>query len=317
MTRAFRYILCLLGGLFLVWTVYTSLTQVQSHERAVIRRFGRILEQKPQQGLYIGLPWGIDRVDLAPVGRVRSITVGVNDKEEKDDETVPSGQLLTGDHNLVNVQASINFKVRAEKMDRYVLQQDSVDAFVARAAESLLAEWIAGRTIDFVIKRGKSELPAFLLRTLQERIEDYDLGVDIEQASIIRLDPPDQVKDAFDRVAQAQTNIRTQINRAEEIANSKRRASDAEIAKIDRQAISYAAVERDKATTDAANFRKRLDVYRELSAKNPDYLNTLWLEEMTQLFTRLKGTGQIGVLDHYLMNGELTITQFPMQPKKK
>ena len=46
-------------------------------------------------------------------------------------------------------------------------------------------------------------------------------------------------------------------------------------------------------------------------------VNTLWLEEMTQLFTRLKAGGQIGLLDHYLMNGELTITQFPMQPKKK
>ena len=63
-----RYVLLVLGIAFLIWTAATSLTQVQAHERAVIRRFGRILPDRPEQGLHIGLPWGIDRIDLVPVG---------------------------------------------------------------------------------------------------------------------------------------------------------------------------------------------------------------------------------------------------------
>ena len=74
-----RYGLYLMATLLFVWTAYTSLTQVPSDKRAVIRRFGRILVHKPQPGLHIGWPWGIDRVDLAPVGRVRSIEVGFDD----------------------------------------------------------------------------------------------------------------------------------------------------------------------------------------------------------------------------------------------
>ena len=169
----FRYGLYLIGLAFAIGTVYTSVTQVQSHERAVIRRFGRILEHKPQQGLHIGLPWGIDRVDLAPVGRVRSIKVGFVDNEEKDDEVIPSGQMLTGDHNLVNVQASINFKVRDAEadMERFVLHQDAIDAFVARAAESLLAEWIAARKINDILQHGRTELPRFLQKHLQDRLD--------------------------------------------------------------------------------------------------------------------------------------------------
>src|SRR5687768_7296030 len=98
----FRYMLYLAALIFAVWTIGTSLTQVQSHERAVVRRFGRILEHKPDPGLYVGFPWGIDRVDLAPVGREQSVTFGF-DKEEREEDVAPSGQLLTGDHNLVNV----------------------------------------------------------------------------------------------------------------------------------------------------------------------------------------------------------------------
>jgi len=42
---------CLIIGvlLFAAWTVYTSVTRVQPHERGVVRRFGRILTEKPHQ----------------------------------------------------------------------------------------------------------------------------------------------------------------------------------------------------------------------------------------------------------------------------
>jgi membrane protease subunit HflK len=312
-----RYVLYLIAILFAGWTAYTSLTQVQSDQRAVVRRFGRILEQKPQPGLHLGWPWGIDRIDLAPVGKVRGITVGFSGKEEKDDEIVPAGQLLTGDHNLVNVQATIRFRVREADMVDFVLNQDNVDAFLARAAEALLTEWIAGHNIMYVLQRGKRELPTFLQEHLQNRIQAYSLGIEIESASIPRLDPPDQVKDAFDKITQAQTNIRTQINQAEQTANTKKKAAEGEISKIQRQALTYAEDERKNAKTEAANFTKRLQLYRELSRDNPDYLNALWLDDMTRLYSRMKEAGRIELLDRYLTSEGLTITQFPLQPKKK
>jgi regulator of protease activity HflC (stomatin/prohibitin superfamily) len=312
-----RYGLYLVGLLFLVWTAYSSLTQVRSHERAVVRRFGRILEHKPQPGLHIGWPWGIDRVELAPVGRARVIEIGFSDKEPRDDDLVPAGQLVTGDHNLVNVQASIHFRIREEDIDKYVLQQERVDAFVARAAESLLAEWIAGREIKDVLVRGKSELPRFLSERLQDRLKAYDLGVEFEHASITKLDPPDQVKGDFDRVAQAQTNIRTQINQAEQTANSQQREADAAVKKIIGLAKVYADSELQSARADAINFETRLAQYRKLSQENPEYLNTVWREEMSRLYARMKEAGNLRLLDHFLTSEGLSITEFPLQPRRK
>jgi regulator of protease activity HflC (stomatin/prohibitin superfamily) len=315
----FRYVLYLITLVFAAWTAGTSLTQVQSHQRGVIRRFGRILDHKPGQGLHIGWPWGIDRVDIVPVGRVRSITVGFVDREEKDDDVVPAGQMLTGDHNLVNTQASINFKVRDHEsdMENFVLHQHAVDAFVARAAESLLAEWIAGRKVDDVLRLGKSELPRFLHEHLQDRLDPYGLGVEIEHASIIRLDPPDQVKKEFDRLAEAQTTIRTKVNQAEQEAGRRKDVASSEIKAIDRGAKSYAREQAIESVAEAENFLKRWKQYRELALGNPDYLNTLWLDDMTRLYTRMKDAGRIELLDHFLTSEGLTITQFPLQPRKK
>src|SRR4051794_28957600 len=97
-----RYVFILMG-LVLTGYLLTGLTFIRPGERAVVRRFGRVLDKKPAPGLWIGLPWGIDRVDRVPVSLVRRIEIGYQ-PDTADDLTAPPGQLLTGDHNLVNVR---------------------------------------------------------------------------------------------------------------------------------------------------------------------------------------------------------------------
>jgi modulator of FtsH protease HflK len=312
-----RYVLYLIALLFAVYTVATSFTQVQSHERAVVRRFGRVLEHKPEQGLYIGLPWGIDRVELAPVGRLRTITVGFNEKEDRDDEVTPPGQLLTGDHNLVNVQASINFRASENAPEKYILQKDNIDAFVARAAESLLAEWIAAHEVKEILRTGKGQLPGFLLASLPERLRDYELGVVIESIAIKKLEPPGEVKAAFDNLTQAEASIPTKRSQALETVDRKKSMAQGEINDIERKAEMYAPTERKNAQTEADNFRKRLTQYQELSRANPEYINALWLDGMTRIYGKMREEGRIELLDHYLTKEGLTITQFPLVPRKK
>src|SRR5262249_42736028 len=141
----------------LVSGVVTAVTQVQPGEIAVVRRFGRVLDDRPGPGLYVGLPWGIDRVDRVSVERVREGRVGYLDESPAGD-SAPAGQLLTGDHNLVNVQVVLNYRVNADEVVDFVTHADRVEALIARAAEAALAEWVAGRTVDEVLLRGKETL---------------------------------------------------------------------------------------------------------------------------------------------------------------
>src|SRR5438270_5744254 len=99
-----RYLLLLL----LVAYLLTGLAQVRPEERAVVRRFGRVVA-KPGPGLWVGLPWGIDRVDRVPVATVRRVVVGYQPDAAPD--AIPAGQLLTGDQNLVNVQMAVDYAV--------------------------------------------------------------------------------------------------------------------------------------------------------------------------------------------------------------
>ena len=87
--------------------------------------------------------------------------------------------------------------------------------------------------------------------------------------------------------------------------------------RIERQARAYAHNQHTQAVTESGNFLKRLDQYRELSRTNPDYLNALWLDEMTAVYARMKTAGRLELLDHFLTSEGLTITQFPLLPKKR
>jgi modulator of FtsH protease HflK len=308
----------ILGGfvLLLVAYLFTGVVQVQPGERAVVRRFGRVLEDKPGPGLWIGLPWGMDRVDRVSIDEVRRVEVGYQPDQE-DSAAPPTGQMLTGDHNLINIRVVLRYRVREAQIEEYVLHSDRADALIARVAEGALAEWVAGREVDDVLLQGQVALGDWLVAKTQERLADYGIGVELQQANVAHLFAPPQVKDAFDEVTRAQTGIRTSINRAEEEAQ--RRLSEAQSKKYRLRELALADARQMKmqAQAEADAFLLRLEQYRRLKQENPEFLQRVWLDEMSQLFAKLKANGQLDLLDHHLSADGLDFMTIQPPLKKK
>ncbi len=315
MRKQVRLVALLLVALAVVAYGLTGVVQVRPGERAVVRRFGRVLDDKPEPGLWVGLPWGMDRVDRVAVDRVQTVVVGYTE-EANGNNVMPAGQLLTGDHNLVNVQATIYYKVRPDQVVNYVAQADRADALVGRAVETVMAEWVAGRTVDDVLLNGKMEMGPDLVRRTQERIQDYDLGVQVLEARVTLIAAPDEVKSAFDNVARAQTAIRTLINKAEQERETALRTAQGEKFRKEQDTAAYLLNRTTLAQRDAERFLERLKQYEEGKRRNPDYLRQIWEEERGKLFAKLKENRQIGLLDHHLGADGLDMTIAPPLPKK-
>src|SRR5262245_64024666 len=123
--------LSIIFALALLAYLATGVAQVRPGERGVVRRFGRVVAT-PGPGLWVGLPWGLDAVDRVPVEKVRQVRVGFRRESEEADDPTPPGQLLTGDQNLVNVAAVIDYAVRPDDVVDYSAARDRVDGAVAR-----------------------------------------------------------------------------------------------------------------------------------------------------------------------------------------
>jgi membrane protease subunit HflK len=311
-----RKLLIAAGLLLVVAYLLTGVTQVRPGERAVVRRFGRVLPDKPGPGLWVGLPWGMDRVDRVSVDQLRRVEVGYRPDGEEDPLTAPPGQLLTGDHNLVNVQVVLGYTVREPEVEEYVLQQDRADELVARAAETVLAEWVAGRSVDDVLLTGRGTLRDVLVGETQRRLEPYHLGVEVQQADVAYLAPPREVKSDFDAVTEAQTRIRTEVNKAEMYAAQQEQQSRSDKVRIEQQTAAYVYEQVSAARAEADSFERRLAQYHQLRPGNPDFLQRIWLDEVGKLLLRMKENGRVDLLDRHLSGDALDLTQIQPPPKK-
>ena len=308
-----RYLLILAVVVYLL----TGLAEVRPEERAVVRRFGRVVA-RPGPGHWVGLPWGIDRVDRVPVRTVRQIKAGFVPETAFDAPGTPVGQVLTGDQNLVNVQLVLDYAIGETDadLDDFVMHQDQVDVMLAREAEAAAAEWAGGRTVDEVLLTGNAAVPAWIMERLQPRIDGLKLGVRVQRASAV-LAPPDEVRAAFEQVSQAQTGIRTKEYQARQEADQRLRQADTLRYKWEQESLTFKQGELQQARADASEFLAQLAAFRELKKTNPDALAAIWWNEMHKTLAGMKARGgRVEPLDAHLGKDGLDVSQF-VTPKKR
>lgn len=302
----------------LVAYLLTGVAQVSPEERAVVRRFGKVVA-RPGPGLWLGLPWGMDRIDRVPVRTALQLAVGYDPQAASDASGTPPGQFLTGDQNLVNLQLVLDYAIGEtdEELDDYVNHRDRVEATLTRATEAAVADWVAGRGVDRVLMTGNAALPAWVMAHLGERLPTFRLGVRVQRVSVGYLAPPEEVRAAFEAVTQAQTGIRTRQFQALQEKEQRERQSDALRYKLGQEAEEYRDSQLRQARAEAAVFLDDLAAYREVAKDNPDALTVLWWAEMARAMETLEANGgKVRPLDRHLQNGELNLTEFLPTPRR-
>ncbi|MFO0851603.1 MAG: protease modulator HflK [Gemmataceae bacterium] len=295
----------------------TGVAQIGPDERGVVRRFGHVVA-RPGPGLWVGLPWGIDRVDRVQVRTVRQLAVGFAPEATEDLPVIPPGQFLTGDQNLANVRLVVEYAVddRDGELDAYLANRDRADGVLAREVEGAAAEWVGGRGVDEVLLTGRAALPRWVMGRLPDRLAAHRLGLVVQRVSAEYLAAPEEVRTAFEAVNQAQTGIATRENQARQEANQRVREAESVKFKLEQEAAAYRTEKLALATADAGSFTKRLEQYRRLKTANPDVLAGIWWDEMGRTLLGMKGRGRVDLLDHHLGPTGLDITQF-LPAKKK
>ena len=275
-------------GLALALLLYlsTAVYTVGTDQRALVRRFGRVIADYSNPGLHVGLPWGLDRVDLFKPSETKTVAVGVLGSADRLLGAAPSdtlAQFLAADQNLVNVQATVQYTISDPV--RYSFGSADPARVVIRATESAITQTLAGKAIDSVLTTGKAELAVLIRQKLQKHLDTYQLGVAVRSVSLAELSPPPQVADAFTRAASARSDRERLKLEAQRYSLETLAQADAEA----RQAVNQATADHDRAIdrarSQADRFRAMLYEYR----KNPAITATrLYLETVAEIIPRFK-----------------------------
>ena len=251
-------------------------------EQAVVRRFGRAAAPLREPGPHLGLPRGLDRVDRLKPREKKRIDVGLPDAT---DGTLGTGasQFLTGDRNLVNLQASVQYTVKEPA--KYLFGTSSVDGLIAVSAEVTLTELLAVEPVDRVLTEGKRQLANRAVERLQAVVDDYGLGVDINSVDIGSVEPPAEVADSFDAVISALRQREQLVNEAAADASEILAAARTEETQEVDQAVAHRDGVVEAARGDAARFASLLAEYR----RAPRLTATrLYLETISEILPRLR-----------------------------
>ena len=191
-------------GFFALAVIYASLSvyQLDSSEQAVILRFGKYYETT-DEGLNFMLA-GIDERYVENVTLTRRYSQSAN--------------MLTKDENIVDVTVSAQYRIA--NLKDFVLNVKDPESSLRQATESALRHVVGDNTLDQTLTVGRQDIAMRVGERLQNYLDIYKTGLNVQQVNIEKTDPPAAVKDAFDDVVAAREDKERLQNEAERYALS-------------------------------------------------------------------------------------------------
>ena len=273
---------------------FSGIYQVAPDELGIVLRFGRYV-RAAQPGLNIKFPYPIETVLTPKVLNIHRIDIGmrVDDglRRGTDWRDVPEESLmLTGDENIVDVDFTVLWRIKPNGAADYLFNIQNSEGTVKAVAESAMREVIGRSEIQPILTGARQNVETAVLDVIQRGLDSYQSGIQITQVQMQKVDPPQQVIDAFRDVQAARADAERSQNEAQTYANQVVPAARGNAARILQAAEAYREQTVAEATGQASRF---LQVYEQYK-KAPDITRRrLYIETMERI---LSGSDKI-ILD--------------------
>lgn len=269
---------------------YSTVFTVKANQRAVILRFGKYMETV-EPGLHFKLPFGIDKVYAGEVKRIYNEEFGYrtlrSGRESMIDYNFRGAQevslMLTGDRNCAEVHWVVRYKIKDLKA--YLFNVRNVESTIRDVSEAVMRRLIGNRSIDEVLTIGRRDIEDVAEGEIETILDTYGCGIDVQAVNLKGVNPPGQVKDAFDAVNKA-VQMRDQItNEAEGKRNKVIPAAMGKKEQAISEAEGYKIRRINEATGDTKAF---LAVWKEYEKAKDVTRRRLYLETMARVIPKCK-----------------------------
>jgi len=295
----------------------TGIYKINPEENGVVLYFGKF-HSISTPGLNYHIP--------KPIGDVEKVSVTRINKEEFGFRTAESGQstnpqykykvqampnfedeslMLTGDENIADIDFEVQWKVGDVK--NYLFNIANPKLTIRKATESAMREIIAKRPINDALASKKSDIEREVRDLLQDILSSYKSGIEVIIVQMLRVDPPQQVINAFRDVQTAKADKERKINEAEAYQNDIIPKARGEAEKILQEAEAYQKSTVADATGQAERFNK---VYKEYSKAKAITKKRMYLETMEEVYQNVDKI----IIDEKL--GRSVLPYLPLDNKK-
>jgi len=248
----------LLASAALVLIIYAALGiyEVKPEESGVAYVFGRIVNANVPSGIHWNFPPPIGRQVIKPTRLTQVMQVGYRANIASGSRTSERQDLwFTGGASIVEGKLDIQYSIN--KLDRFLLSYDAPEVYMRLIAERAVSRFLAGLHVDDILTTERQSLVQGVANAVQADLTKYDMGIQIQDVSIVQLAPPSSggVSDSFRQVQSARSERERKIENARSGAAKVLfdAQAEAETIKTRSQSERFARVERARA--EAERFR--------------------------------------------------------------
>lgn len=251
----------------LVWGAITSFYTVQPEERAVVKRFGRVVGIT-DPGLHFKLPFGMDVVQLVATERVlkqefgfRTQEVSAQARTQFADRDFPGESLmLTGDLNIIQVEWVVQYRISDPIKFLYSMREPT--STLRDLSESVMRRIVGNRIGSDVLTVGRVEIASTAREEIQSAMDQYDNGISVITVELQDVVPPERVQPAFNEVNEARQELERMINEANRQANQEIPRAEGTAKRVISEAEGYATERVNRAYGETSRFTAVLNEYR-------------------------------------------------------
>lgn len=260
----------------------TGIYTLKPGQEAVILRFGDYARSVSEPGPQIHLPPPLEShaiVNTSAIERQEfGAQAGADRAPDQEAEAHLEAAMQTSDNNLVMLGFVVQYRVQNAFDALYRVANP--EAILRDAAQAAAREVVGRTTIDGVLSEKRGQVEAETEEALQALMDRYQTGLAILAVQLQEVQPPQDVRAAFDDVIAASQDKSRTVNEAQGFANEVVPKSRGEASELRAQAEGYKAARIAAATGAASRFASLAAEYR----KAPEVTRTrLYLETMEEV----------------------------------
>lgn len=229
---------------------------IQEEEQAVVCTFG-----EPQAvtapGLHFKIPFiqTVTKVNTT----IKGFTIGYA-LESENMSAVDDAMMITSDYNFINVDFYAAYRV-TDPVKALYASEDPVE-ILKNIAQNCIRTTIGSYTVDSVLTTGKNEIQANITQMILEKLETYDIGIQLINITIQDAEPPTEaVSDAFKEVETAKQGKETALNNANKYRNEQIPRAEAKSDEILQNAEAAKQERINEANGQVARFNSMYEEY--------------------------------------------------------
>ncbi len=278
----------------LLYAAFTAIYSIGPDEVGVVQRFGKYV-RTTDPGLHVKLPLGIEKVTPIKVKKIfkeefgfRTTVPGVRSvyaSRKYPEESL----MLTGDLNILDVRWIVQYKV--EDPVKLLFKTRNPLGNVRAMSEVVMRRLCGDYTVDEVLTTKREEIADLAEKQLQALMDKYQTGIKIVTFKLMDVNPPDEVKPAFNEVNEAKQEREKMINEAWEEYNKAIPQAHGEAIRTINQAEGYALDKVNRAKGESERF---LDTWEEYKNAPAITKKRMYLETMANV---LPNTGKKYIID--------------------